>query len=76
MHQTSGRCLSFSKKKDKAPDSKSGKAKMLVFLSDVVNEIAFNIDTPIMQHCKQHTGSKCYNAQIWAMDSPANFNGV
>ena len=74
VHQASGRCLSFSKKKDTAPDTKYGRAKMLAFLSDVVSEIAFNIDTPIIEHCEQDRGSKHYNSQVWAMDSAIKFD--
>ena len=76
VHQGSGGCLSFSKKKDSPPGTKQGRAKMLAFLSDVVNEIAFNIDTPTIEHCEQSRGSKRYNTQVWAMDSPIMIDGL
>lgn len=74
VHQTSGKCLSFSKVKERTEDTRYNKVKMLSFLSNIVNEIGLAIATPVLEPCAQNTASNRYQAQIWSIDSPANFS--
>ena len=74
VHQASRKCLSFSKVKERTQDTRYNKVKMLSFLSNIVNEIGLSNATPVLVPCERSIPSNQYKAQIWSMESPANFN--